>query len=308
MIKRLVPEQTRKKMEAARERIHLKWLNRKKGSGFGPGLGVVLVLAGVGLTFVLLFDPGEDLGVVTLAMTTDRGLEPVVKAEDLTGSSQLPKDWQTRFAIQRKQVPDYERTGSVSKQYRQLERQEILNEVIRQAPNRQLQVEEDKPQPETIHIYDRDLDLAGRGYEIGRFQKESQLQLKLNSVHIPEPQLIEPVGARDKAEDRNEASGPREHSFVRHSRATGFYSGYPLEPFKKGKQMSPPLPPEPVQSIPETRLLLDVEQKTQLHLIPHKDRLDLLRGDPNINRHLYRKRFGTSIQPPETIRTGSSKK
>jgi len=222
-------------------------------------------------------------------------------------SSSLPEDWQARFEVQRKQIPEYERTGAASKQYRQLDRQENLPEVIRQAPNRKLEVGEDKPQHATIHIYDKDLVLAGRGYEMGRFQKEAQLQLKLNPVHIPEPQLIEPVGSQYHSERKGILTEAREHSLVQHSRATGFYTGYDLDPLLKGKQTTPP-PTEPVKPIPETRLLLDVENKSQLQLIPHQDRLDLLRGDPNINRYRYRKRFMKPVLQSETITTGSSKK
>lgn len=308
MIKRLVSQQSREKIEAVQERIELKWMNRKKGKGPGLGLILALIVVGGGLAFWMLSDKTKELKRVTLAMTTDRGMEPTgTLIENKTISPDLSEDLQARFEIQRKQIPDYERTGVVSKQYRKLERQEILSEVIRQAPNRKLEVGEDKPPPTTTHIYDKDLVLAGRGYEIGRFQKEAQLQLKLNSVHIPEPYLIEQAGSPQHSKAQGTLTEAREHSFVLHSRATGFHTGYNVASFKKGKQVAPP-PLKPVKPIPETRLRLDVGKKSELHLIPHKDRLDLLRGDPNINRYLYKKRFGKSVLPVKTVTTGSNKK
>ncbi len=308
MIKKMVSLSTREKIEAVQERIELKWMLWQQRGRFGFGQWAVVILLSAGLAYWMLAEKTKELDRITLAMTTDRGMEPVGFQNQETGqSTSLPDDWEGRFEIERKQVPDYERTGIGKKQYRELERKEFLPEVMREAPNRKLEVGEDKPQHETIHTYDKDLVLAGRGYEIGRFQKEAQLRPKLNPVHIPEPKLIEQPGTLHSSNREGVLTEARQHSFVRHNRATGFHTGYNVEPFIKGKQTMPP-PPQTVKPIPETRLILDVGKKTELRLIPNKDRLDLLRGDPNINRHLYQKRFGKPILTSKAITNGSSKK
>ena len=232
-----------------------------------------------------------DLDPIVVKLYSERGMEPPPEAKQKPAST-LPEDWRDRFEPKRRDYPMDDLAVQADTQYRRLDRHEYLPRVLASAPRRKLHVREDRPSPETLHIHEKDLVLAGRGYEIGRFQPQPGLGLQLNTLPVPEAEQV-PLSQLPRYGRRSmeSANGDAVNRMIFHAGASGISPRMTLEE---------PMEPEPQRSqqkpvngepLPGTRLVLDVNHEPLLLLNPGPDKpVDLLNGHPAINRHRLEQR------------------
>ncbi|MGP0566499.1 MULTISPECIES: hypothetical protein [unclassified Nitrospina] len=257
----------------------------------------VLVGLAAGLAFLVWNARLEpvDLPPIVAQLYTEPGPGPLspepVKEKK---ASTLPPDWQQRFQPKPKTYPVKERVTQTESDYRQINRYELLPEVLQSRPKRSLWVESNRPVPRPTQVHDKGLVLAGRGFEIGRFEPDKGLTFRLNTLPIPEPHMM-PLD--ELPEYGNETEGleasPYKKGLLFHAGATGLPPRIDMETVGQPETLPPEQEEEQLETepVPERRVLLDVKGKTMLKLNPSaQPPLDLLNQHPAILRHQFDQR------------------
>lgn len=257
--------------------------------GTAGWLALTLILAVPALMMWGAQEDTVELEPLVVLLYSERGMEPPPAPEKKMRT--LPEGWQERFQPRHKEYPVKHLSRKADTQYRQVDRYEVLPRVLEAAPRRKLTVQEDRPVPDTTRIHEKDLVLAGRGYEIGRFQRHPGLGLQLNTLPLPEAQTVPLSELPDYGRRSVEPGEDVVNRLIFHSGATGIPPQVTLE-----DPMKPPPPAseeEPVTTrpLPETRLVLKVDHESLLLLNPGPEKpVDLLNGHPAINRHMLEQR------------------
>ncbi|MCF8720122.1 hypothetical protein [Nitrospina gracilis] len=207
----------------------------------------------------------------------------------------LPENWRQRFEPKPKKYPGADWETRTQSEYRKVKRYEFLPEVLESQPTKSLTVESNRPVPRTTHVRDKSLVLAGRGFEIGRFEPDKGLTFRLNTLPVPEPNMVPLDSLPEYGNNRDGLQTVRHgKGVVFHAGATGVPPEISLEIAPKEAETVSPEPEEPVVdagTVPEMRVLLDVAGEALLKLDSSKAApLDLLNEHPAILRHEFEKR------------------
>lgn len=259
-------------------------------------VGWFVLLLFIGVPVLLVKEAEVDrveLDPLLVQLYSERGMEPPQDEKPRADAqASLPEDWQKRFQPREKTYPLDALDIEAAAQYKQIERYEILPRVLQSAPRTKLTVREDEPGPDTLHIHDKDLVLAGRGFEIGRFEPQQGLGVQLNSLPLPEAESVPlsdlpDYGKRSETVTREKAV----NRMIFHAGATGIPPRMRLDEPMEPESEPPEPPPVNAEPVPGTRLVLDGHHEPLLLLTPGREKpVDLLMGNPAVNRHLLEQR------------------
>ncbi|CAI2717816.1 hypothetical protein [Nitrospina watsonii] len=269
------------------------WQTPKAPKGMG-WLIFWTLLAGFALMFWVTREEPLELKPIVVKLYSEPGRKPQAALQDQKEKPpSLPEDWQQRFEPKLRSYPGEDRAVQTQAGHQRVPRYEFLPQLLMSSPRKTVTVPENRSVLPTPPIRGKELVLAGRGYEIGRFEPDRGLGFRLNTLPLPEAQAVplEQLPAYGNELPREDEKNARK-LMILHAGATGVPPAVTLE---ASDEMKPPpeleMQDADAEPLPETRLVLGTGRETLLLLTPSQEKpVDLLNGNPAINRHEFEKR------------------
>ena len=178
---------------------------------------------------------------------------------------------------------------SQDRAYGAIKRYEFLPTLLVDAKTRNSSAQEGDSNAHSSPLADKQWVRAGKGFGVG-----AEGMAPSGTVHIYDAKYYSSTVALKIYSKASEHLEPMAEPFksakplVFHSRATGFAHELPEEAafsghspvFEDQRELSP---------IPETQVYFSSQPKTKVTLAPAKNRLDLMNGNKNLNRHRFDK-------------------
>lgn len=208
---------------------------------------------------------------------------PVETKSNRPGQSTNPKLSPQRIVLSSLENDSQDRS------YRAVERYEFLPALLKQPKTRKKSVQENNADLSSWTLADKRWVRAGKGFGVAAGGMASS-----RTVHFDDASYYFPANVAKSYSEASEHLEPTIEPFkslkplVFHHRATGFAGETPndaapsvqLRAFEVPRALSP---------IPETRVYLSSKPRTRVTLTPSKNRLDLIRGNENLNRDRFYK-------------------
>ncbi|NIQ02965.1 MAG: hypothetical protein GWM98_08975 [Nitrospinaceae bacterium] len=236
----------------------------------------------------------EEIGTVQIQLRSDLDLRAQLEQDQKPDEREAPGFAGERepeiTATQRLLVTGLGR-GAPEDGYSSVQRYEFLPELRRDAGAPQAPGPEKKADWRTVSAGEKPWVLAGRGFAADSLTAGRPVnQTNYYLPHRPgkpevEPEHLEPTGGLLKSQK----------PLIFHSGATGFGGEVPTDRKRQTRPSSGKLRLE-LAPIAETRIYLSSQPKTRMTLAPANNRLDLMNGNQNLNRHrFYQRPAGPSV-------------
>lgn len=252
------------------------------------------LLAGFALMFWVTREEPLELKPIVVKLYSEPGRKPQAALEDQKEKPPpLPEDWQQRFEPKPKSYPVKDRAVQTQTGHQRVARYEFLPQLLKKPSRKTVTVPENRSVAPTSPIRGKELVLAGRGYEIGHFDPDQGMGFRLNTLPLPEAQTVplEELPAYGKEPPGKDETYARK-LMILHAGATGVPPAVTLEA-PDAEKPTPEVETQEMDAepLPETRLVLGTGRETLLLLTPSQEKpVDLLNGNPAINRHEFEKR------------------
>ncbi len=233
----------------------------------------------------------NEIEAVLVNMHSDLGFEPPQKK---TVSEEFNnKILQSSFSeMKRKTTSKYKKNEDFKfnsdLNYQSLERHEFLSSFQQGSLKQNYstkKIEKKKiEKEEVIFKNEKSLVLAGKGFNIKTFEKHASGRIKMNPRRflISRPPEI-PEKAAEEHIDPNDENLKAYRPIIFHSRATGFNTTIKQNHFQEaGSSLN--YQPTKTHPIADSQVLMNREEKADVKLKPSFRKIDLLRGDPNLNK------------------------
>ncbi len=174
-------------------------------------------------------------------------------------------------------------------EYRSINRYEFLPALLKDTRGRKKSGPEEGVWGNSMTVADKPWVLAGKGFGVGTEILNPSGTVHVNDAHYYFPTVALKPYAK-ASEHLEPIPGPfkSQKPLIFHSRATGFAHEPPANETPTGR--SSPFETTLILSpIPETQVYFSSEPKTKVTLAPAKNRLDLMNGNENLNRHRFGK-------------------
>ena len=169
---------------------------------------------------------------------------------------------------------------------RAINRYEFLPALLNDPRSRKTSGQEKGVLGNPITVADKPWVLAGKGFGVA-----AEGMTPPGTVHLNDAHYYFPTVAWQPYSKASEHLLPRaghfksQKSLIFHSRATGFAHEPPVD---DGLSEKSPYETQLILSpIPETQVYFSSEPKTEITLAPAQNRLDLINGNENLNRHRF---------------------
>ncbi|MDH3256389.1 MAG: hypothetical protein OEM27_02130 [Nitrospinota bacterium] len=217
----------------------------------------------------------------TPGSTTSLGSDENPDHPGQTANSLLPPQRRALSGLE-----DYEQDRA----FRDIQRYEFLPALLQEPEARKSHDPESNADANSWTLADKYWVRAGKGFAVAAEGSVSSGTIHPNDASYYLPAVV--LKPYPKASERLEliaGSFKSRKPLVFHSGATGFAHEPPAETMPPGH--SPAFETQlELAPIPETRVYLSAKPNTQVTLAPAKNRLDLMNGNENLNRHRFYQR------------------
>lgn len=176
--------------------------------------------------------------------------------------------------------------GHLDTEYRSINRYEFLPALLKDSRSRKTSGQAEGVLGNPITVASKPWVLAGKGFGVA-----AEGMTPPGTVHIDDAHYYFPTVALQPYSKASEHLEPMAGHFksqkplIFHSRATGFGHEPPVD---DGLSKKSPYETQLILSpIPETQVYFSSEPRTQIILTPSNNRLDLINGNENLNRHRF---------------------
>ncbi len=181
------------------------------------------------------------------------------------------------------------RNPSQNRAYRAVKRYELLPALLDKSDAQKVSAKEGNAHASSWTFAEKSRVRGGKGFGVA-----AEAAALTKTVHLDDASYYSPAIALKPYSKASEHPAPVVEPFksqkphVFHHGATGFAHELPAEARSSAPSQSLDAQ-EPLSPIHETRVYLSSKPRSQVNLAPSKNRLDLINGNENLNRHRFYK-------------------